>query len=72
MVTERGEILDRSDKGGAHRGHQRGRGKRVPAVVAEEADHAALILQAGHVQVEGHPVDALDLQGDMLGEDLGH
>lgn len=43
----------------------------MTAVVPEEADHTALRLQLGHVGVEVHAVDALDLQGDVLVEDLG-
>jgi hypothetical protein len=55
------ERLDRRDKGLADRGHEDRRRKRLPAMLAEEHRHPAVVLQRGHVDVEVHPVDALDL-----------
>lgn len=42
----------------------------MTAVSAEEADNAARELQLGLVHVEVHAVDALDLEGDVVFEDL--
>ena len=39
---------------------------------APEVGDARLSLEDRHVQVEVHPVDALDLQGGVLVENLGH
>jgi len=47
-------------------------GKGVPEVVPKEAHHAGLVLELGDVEVQVHPIDALDLQGHVVGENLGH
>ena len=66
----RHEDLDRRDEGLADRIHQRRGGERVATMRAEEVRHPALVLQLRHVDVEVHPVDALDLERRVLGEDL--
>jgi hypothetical protein len=40
-------------------------------VEAEEGGDAAFGLQAGLVDVEVHPVDAFDLEGSVIVEDVG-
>lgn len=52
--------------------HERGGGEAIAEVVPEEAHHADLVLELGNVEVQVHPIDALDLQGDVVGEHLGH
>jgi hypothetical protein len=39
-------------------------------VQLEEPDDTELVLQTGLVEVQVHPVDALDLQSDVLGENV--
>ena len=46
--------------------------KRLAAMRAEEPGHAALGLEPRDVHVEVHPVDALDLQGHVVAQDLRH
>ncbi len=50
-----------------HRGHE-----REPPVELEEAHHPEIVLQTRLVEVEVHPVDALDFQRDVVAEDIGH
>jgi hypothetical protein len=38
----------------------------------EEVDDPLLVLEPWHVGVEVHPVDALQLEGHMLVQDLGN
>ena len=40
-------------------------------MAAEEGGHTAVGLQPRLVDVEIHPVDALDLEGDVFAEDVG-
>ena len=56
----------------ADRFHHHRRGEGLPAVLAKEVDHAAFRLQPGDVEVEVHPVDALQLPGDVVGDDVGN
>jgi hypothetical protein len=51
--------------------HQHRRGKRMAAVLPEERGHPARVLQLGHVRVEVQPINALDLQRDVLTQDFG-
>jgi len=44
----------------------------VPAVEVEERRSPARVLQARLVDVAVHPVDRLDLEGDVTVEDIGH
>jgi hypothetical protein len=43
----------------------------MAAMESEEAGYTPLALQLGHVTIEVHAVDALDLQSDVVGEDFG-
>jgi len=51
--------------------HEHRGGEAVAAVLAEERRHAALALELGDVDVAVHPVDAIQLPGDMVGDDVG-
>jgi hypothetical protein len=42
----------------------------LATVVPEVIGHAAGEGQLGDVEVELHPVDALELHGDVVGEDI--
>jgi len=53
-------------------GQRRGRGDRQPQLAMDVPDQPGRVLQPGHVHVQEHPVDALDLEGDVLGHDFGH
>ena len=66
-----GEGLDGADEAARHGGHQGRRGDRVAADVAEEVGGAAGGLQQRLVEIELEPVNALDLEGDMLGNGFG-
>ena len=51
---------------------QRGRRcDRQPQLLVHVADKPIGVLQLRHIHVEEHPVDALDLEGDVLSEDIG-
>ena len=65
------ERMDRGDEPVADPGQGCGRGERQPQMLLEIADHPAHMLQPRLVDVAIHPVDALDLEDDMVGEDLG-
>ena len=54
---------DRVHEGGGDEGH--------PTVALEEPDDPRRVHELGLVQIQVHPVDALDLQGDVVGEDIG-
>jgi hypothetical protein len=45
--------------------------RQRPAVSAEELDHAVDVLKLWDVQV-AYPVDRLDLQGHVIGQDIGN
>ena len=51
--------------------HQRRGHEREAPAGLEEADHAKLVLEPGLVEVEVHTVDAFDLEGHVLAENLG-
>jgi hypothetical protein len=44
---------------------------RVPAMLTEELNNLILVLQPRHIDIEVHPVDALDRNLDMIAYDLG-
>ena len=50
--------------------HQRTRCKGISTMVPKETRHAPFALQLRNVDVEVHPIDALDLQGHMLSKDF--
>ena len=47
-----------------------GRGDRLAQVLPDEPDHAQVTLQLRHVQVAVDAVDALQLEGDVTGQDI--
>jgi hypothetical protein len=65
------ETLDRGDEGRAHGCHEGWGGKGLASVEAKEGSDTAVGLQAGLIDVEVHAVDAFDLKGHVLVEDLG-
>ena len=60
-----------SDEGLADRVHEGRRGEGLAAVEAEERRDTTVGLQAGLIDVEVHAVDAFDLKGDVVVEDIG-
>jgi hypothetical protein len=56
----------------ADRVHQRAGNELESVVIAKESNHAHVALQLWHVDVQVHPVDTLDLQGDVVGQHFGH
>lgn len=70
-VALAGEGLDGGHEAARHRGHQGRGGHRAAAHLAEEPGRPARGLQQRLVEIEVEPVDALDLQGDMLGDGFG-
>src|SRR5262249_37912673 len=70
-VFPRDEALDGGDEGRAHGGHEGRGGEGFPAVKAEEGRDAAFGLQSRLIDVEIHAVDAFDLEGHVLVEDIG-
>ena len=71
-VMVRHHAFQLGDEVAADRTHQRRRRQRLATVLAEESDNPALALQTRHVNVEVHPVDALDRKRDMAIENIGH
>jgi hypothetical protein len=67
-----GELLKPDDEILADRFHQRRGGKGVPAVKAEEAHDAFVVLQLRHVNVEVHAVNALQLKLHVRTKDFGN
>jgi len=53
-------------------GQRRGRGDRQPQLAVDVPDQASGVLQPRHIHVQVHPVDALHLEGHVLGDDFGH
>jgi hypothetical protein len=67
-----GKPLHAGHKALRHRLHQRRRGEGMAAMTAEELYHPALILQGRNIHVQIHPVDALQLERDVLIQDFGY
>ena len=65
-----GEAVEGGDEVLADRLQQRRRREGLAPMVAEERHNSSGELQAGLVDVQVHPVDALDLQGHVVGEDF--
>src|SRR5580658_62827 len=65
------EMLHRRHEGFGHGVHQGRRGEFVAAVTAEKLGDSAFALQHRHVDIEIHPVDALQLESHMVIEDIG-
>jgi hypothetical protein len=55
-----------------HLGQQSRRSIGEPAVANEEARRLGCVLQPRLVQVEVHPVDRLDLECNVAGQDIGN
>src|SRR5512135_1468222 len=66
------ETLDRGDEGLADRVHESRGGEGLTAVEPEEGSDASFGLEPGLIDVEVHAVDALDLEGQVLAEDIGN
>jgi hypothetical protein len=67
-----GEAVDGRHEGpGDGLEHDR-RGHPVATVLAEETDYALGKLQLGDIDVQVHPVDALDLERDVPGQHVRH
>jgi len=65
------EVVDIGDERLGHRIHQRRGGVGVTAVAGEERGRPRAVLQPGLPHVEVHPVDRLDLEDHMAGQDIG-
>ena len=65
------EGVDLADEPVADRGQRRGRGDRQAEMLLDVADHPAHVLQPRLVHIAVQPIDALDLEDDMVGEDFG-
>jgi hypothetical protein len=66
------KLFQRRHKAPTHRAHQGRRRQRLAAMVPEEAHYPKLGLQPWHIDVEVHPVDALDRKLHMILEDIGN
>ena len=64
------ELLDRGDETIVSRFQQRGRRHRVAQIVVEEVAQAAGCLELGHVRVQIQPVEAPDLEGDVVTDNV--
>jgi len=64
-----GEPLQDGDEGARDGVHQRRGGERGPPLRPEEVRHPGRTLQARHVHVEVHAINALDFQSHMLPQD---
>ena len=67
----RDEVMDVRHERLGDRRHQHRRRVLVPAVADEERRDPAAVLQLRLVDVEVHPVDRLDLENHVLGQDIG-
>jgi len=67
-----GIVLDVGDELLRHRCYQRRRGDRGCAVPHQEPDHLPGALEFGDEHVEVHPIDALDLELNVIGQDIGN
>jgi hypothetical protein len=65
-----GERLDRGDERLGDRCEDRAGGDREAEVMPDEAGDRARVLQPGLVHVAVHPVDRLDLEHRMTGQDI--
>jgi hypothetical protein len=66
------ESLHRGDESLAHGIHEGRGGKRLPAMKPEERRDTTVGLEPGLIDIEVHPVDAFDLESDMILEDFGN
>jgi hypothetical protein len=56
----------------ADRCQRRRGGHRHPQMLMDVTDQPSRVLQLRHIDVEVHPVDALDLEQNMVGQDLSN
>ena len=66
------ELLDAADERLGHRRHGRCRGIGLLAMLAQVPDDPAHALQDRDVDVEVHPVDPLQFEGDVVAQDVSH
>ena len=71
QATRGDEVVNVGHERLAHGIHQRGRGITVAAMADEEPRDSTAVGQSGHPDVEIHPIDALDLEGHVVGEHIG-
>src|SRR5690606_4422436 len=65
-----GELLDGLDESPRHLRHHQSGSTRFPAMLAEEDAHPAASLEHRLVDVEVHPVDALQFEIDVFADDF--
>jgi hypothetical protein len=66
------EAVNGGDEGLRDWVHQGRRHEREAPVDLEEANHPQLVLEARLIDVQEHAVDALNLKGHVVAEDIGH
>jgi hypothetical protein len=66
------EPMHRPDEPVADGGQRRRRRDRQPELPLHITDQPRGVLQPGQIHVQEHPVDALHLKRDVLGEDISH
>jgi len=66
-----GKPADRSGEGITDRGQRRCRGDLAAKLATQITHQCQLGLQRRHVDVEVHPVDALDLEHHVIGQHIG-
>jgi len=71
-VVLRDEGIDLSQKRVGHDAHQRRGSHRLAAMKAEEASGLLLRLEFRLIDIEVHPIDAFDFQGDVIVDDVGN
>jgi hypothetical protein len=64
------ERVDGSDEPVVDRRQRRGQGDRQIEMLREVTDHPADVLQPRLIDVAIHPVDALKLEDDMVGDNI--
>src|ERR1700736_739542 len=55
-----------------HRFHENRGGDGLAPVAAKKSHHPAFVLQGGHINIQIHPVNRLELEGDVVLENLGY
>ena len=67
-----GEAMYRCGERVGDRCQRGGRGDRQTQLTVDEPEQTTRVLQLRHVDVEIHPIDALHLEGHVLGQDISH
>jgi hypothetical protein len=65
-------VLQRRHELLADRVHQRAGDELVAAMKAKEVHHPLFPLQTGNIDVQVHPINAFDFQGDVLVQHFGN